>query len=622
MVPFGRAVAARTHRRVVMACAAQSGKTDTILDIIGQRFDQAPGPTLYVGPNKQFLNEQFEPRIMGLFDESRSLRDKISRGKRSTKTRKVISGVPLRLAHAGSSTALKSDPAALALTDEADELMANVKGQGDPITLVDRRGDTYADFVHAIVSTCSTGPKEVEVDPETKLEFWALQEPDDIDSVVWKLWQEGTRFHWAWPCPHCDEFFIPRFDRLSWPKNATPAHAKQSAVMTCAACGCDIKDDPSGDDLKATMNARGAYVAKTPNGVCWLFQDGRVEGEFPASETISFWVSGLCSPFKTFGERASEYLDALRSGDNGRIQTVVNGGFGELWSPVGGDAPEWEEVRRRSLGTYYSVSHDRYAGLPPEIAFLTLGADVQKNRIPYVIRGWGARQESWLVDYGELWGETHLEQVWTDLADLLSKDYDGLHISKAFVDAGFRPGKKDLVPEHMVYEFARANARQVSATKGFEKRETPVSTKRIDVQIQGKVAKYGLDLVRLDTDFLKSWVHTRIRWPGDQPGAWHLPAEITEDYCRQIVSEARARKPTGGFMWVQRGRDNHFLDAEALAFGAAYMLGAQRTSDQAIAAMVRQRSLRLIEANAPKPKAPPPRGRDAFLGDRPRGSFW
>ena len=45
-----------------------------------------------------------------------------------TKTRKMIAGVPLRLAHAGSSTAPKSDPAGLAITDEADELMRNVKG--------------------------------------------------------------------------------------------------------------------------------------------------------------------------------------------------------------------------------------------------------------------------------------------------------------------------------------------------------------------------------------------------------------------------------------------------------------------------------------------------------------
>ncbi|MBX9757361.1 MAG: phage terminase large subunit family protein, partial [Beijerinckiaceae bacterium] len=140
-VPFARAVASRAYRRVVMCVSAQSGKTEALLDVIGQRLDQRPAPILYVGPNRQFLNEQFEPRVMALLDEAPSLSAKVARGKRMTKTRKTIAGVPLRLAHAGSSSALKSDPAGLAITDEADELMANVKGQGDPVGLVDARGD-------------------------------------------------------------------------------------------------------------------------------------------------------------------------------------------------------------------------------------------------------------------------------------------------------------------------------------------------------------------------------------------------------------------------------------------------------------------------------------------------
>ena len=94
------------------------------------------------------------------------------------------------------------------------------------------------------------------------------------------------------------------------------------------------------------------------------------------------------------------------------------------------------------------------------------------------------------------------------------------------------------------------------------------------------MSKFGLDLVRLDTDYLKSWVHQRLRWPVDQPGGWHLPSDATENYCKQIVSEARVRKQGGGYTWVQSSRDNHYLDAEALAFAAAYMLGIARLSDE------------------------------------------
>ena len=80
----------------------------------------------------------------------------------------------------------------------------------------------------------------------------------------------------------------------------------------------------------------------------------------------------------------------------------------------------------------------------------------------------------------------------------------------------------------------------------------PVIASKIDVKDDGHDKKYGLELIWLDTDWCKSWVHERIRWPGDKPGAWHLPGNTGEDYCRQIVSEARVRKPSGRPQWVQR----------------------------------------------------------------------
>ena len=138
MIPWSAAVHRGGYRRVVAVTSAQSGKTDSMLDIIGARLDQRPAPILYVGPTKEFLTDQFEPRLMALLDEAETLSNKVVRGRRMKKTLKHVTGVRLRLAHAGSSTALKSDPAALALIDEYDEMMANVKGQGDVLGLVFR----------------------------------------------------------------------------------------------------------------------------------------------------------------------------------------------------------------------------------------------------------------------------------------------------------------------------------------------------------------------------------------------------------------------------------------------------------------------------------------------------
>src|SRR4051812_153430 len=243
VIAFERGFEDPRYRRVLWCTAAQTAKTEGLLDVIGHRLDQRPAPILYVGPNKEFLTDQFEPRLMALLDEAPVLAAKVQRGKRMKKVRKVVAGVPLRLAHAGSSTALKSDPAALALVDEYDEMLRNIKGQGDPLGLVEARGITYAEFTTGITSTPSLGVVDVERDPDSGLEFWAIATVEDVQSPIWRLWQEGTRYHWAWPCPACDEYFVPRLRQLRWPKDATPAEAKRNAWLVCPRCGGVIEDD-------------------------------------------------------------------------------------------------------------------------------------------------------------------------------------------------------------------------------------------------------------------------------------------------------------------------------------------------------------------------------------------
>ena len=541
-----------------MVMFAQGGKSDSLLDIIGQRFDQTPTPTLYLGPTKQFLNEQWEPRIEALLEESSSLAKKVGTAQQMTKTRKLISGVPLRLAHGGSSSSIKSDPFGLALTDEADELMANVRGQGDPIGLVDRRGDTYADFVHAIVSTPSEGPAEVAIDPDSGLAFWAKMDTADIGSTIWRLWQSGTRHHWAWPCPECGDYFIPRFALLKWDKPvlengrtgpSDPILAHNTAHLSCPNCGCDIHNESKGE-----MNARGVYVAPGQS----VNKNGEVVGLEPESWTISYWVSGLASPFRSWGERAAEYVQAVRSGDHVDIQAVKNGSFGELYAPGGGDVPDWRDLEKlKVVNAPYVLGQ-----VPAGIRFLTAAVDVQKKSLYFSIRGWGARATSWLVDRGQLFGDTVYEDVWEQLEDVILSTYDGLPIKLCLIDSGFRPGNPKLVPENRVYSFCQRHARFCHPTKGRDTMIKPIQPSKIEIMTdwRGRQKKVGLELLHLDTDYFKRLVHERLQWDRDDPGAWLLPDDVDDEYLQQVVSEGRIKKPGGKPIWVKRRRDNHFFD--------------------------------------------------------------
>lgn len=622
MTKFAMAVHGRTHKRVVFVVSAQSGKTETFLDIIGERLDTQPVPILYVGPSKDFITNQFEPRIDELM-RSTSLKALSAVKSKQKKTKKLISGVPLRLAHGGSSTALKSDPYGLAVTDEVDELASNLKGQGDPVGMIDARGDTYPDFVHAITSTPSEGAVEVELDPDSGLEFWAETDPEEIKSTVWRLWMTGTRHHWAWPCPHCKEYFIPRFACLSWDKPklsdgrelpSKPALAMKTAHLECPRNGCliyELDPSPDGDPVKTTkewMNERGDYVAPGQS----IDTDGVVHGEEPESWTLSYWTSGLCSPFKSWGDRAAAYVEAVRSGNPRSIQSVKNQGFGELYSLGGGNVPDWSEVAER--GSDYVMGR-----VPDEVMVLTLTADVQLDRIIYTIRGWGPGGTSWLVEANELYGPTEDQEVWDTFATVITDTYDGLPIKLVLVDSGYRPGKKFLVPEHRVYAFARRFPNLVRATKGSSNpMRKPLTSNKIDIQIGGKEIKNGLDLLRLDTDYFKSWVQQKIRWEDGTPGAWYLPEDISQDYCKQIVSESRMRAPGGKVKWVQRGKENHYLDCESMQGACCVILNLTKLRS---GVTVSRRASTKNKPETPPEETPAPKRADPNARRRP-GSHW
>ena len=559
-----RCIASCIYRRVVMVFGAQSGKSELMLDVAGARLDQRPAPILYVGPNKQFLTEQFEPRVMSLLDEAPTLMAKVSRGKSMTKTRKTVNGVPFRLAHSGSSTALKSDPAALALVDEYDEMRDDINDQGGPLGLVERRGDTYADFVCVVTSTPKRGQVEVYEDEKSGLHFWRRGDPTEIDSPIWQLFQQGTMHHWCWPCPHCDEYFVPRFKQMRFDPKATPTEAGRNSYLECPRCGGVINNEH-----KADMNARGRYATPTQQ----IDKGGNVHGIVEESRSASYWVSGLASPFVSFEERISVLVEAQQSGDTAMVQQAINAGFGELWSPGGGEVPEWVEIKDKSRRSDY------HHGEVNELArHLILTADVQKHSIPYVIRAWGPRATSWLVAYGYLRGDTAEIDIWDALADLFVTPIEGMPISMAFVDSGFRPGKADMLPLNRVNEFARRFIQRVFITKGSS---TPMRVPLVIMKPEvsrrdAKPLRAGIRGYRLDPTHWKSWVHERLRWPVEAHGAWNVPKQITDDYCKQIVSEAPVKEPTGRVTWLQRSKDNHFLDCEAMQAAAAFLLNMQR----------------------------------------------
>ncbi len=528
---------------IVVPMGAQMSKTETILNIIGHRMDDGPHmPAMYVGPTEKLVRSMSNDRFKKLMDTTPSLQAKLEKGHRDKVTEKFIAGVRFGFAWAGSATELASHPVGIGCIDERDRMESSSGGEGDPVELVRARLETYAGSKLIVVSTPTI----------------------EGASPIWALFEEGTMGKWAWPCPDCGEFFIPELKLLKWPDKATPQMAQANARVVCPHCGVELQNHQKGD-----MNAGGKYIYHV------LDDNGKhiAVDEKPENRTASFWVSGLCSPWRPFGGLARRLVAAYRSGEPDKIQAVINTGGGEVWRTKG-DAPDWEAVA--SLRGHYKPLE-----IAPDIQLITAGVDVQKRGLYYTVRAWRFNVGSDLLASGFIPGETEYDDVWILLGRLLQPGYlpDNRMIDRMFVDSGYRPGDKLRRPEHQVYKFARLYPGTAFATKGHDSLDRQYKMTHVDMSIGGKVIKNAVKLWHINTDAMKRQVHARLQWPQGEPGAWTLNQETDDDYCQQVVAEALVTTPAGKFVWQVNNRNNHYLDCEVGALAAALTLQVHTLKD-------------------------------------------
>lgn len=530
--------------------SSQLGKSEGLFNYMGRRLDIDPTPMLYVGPTQKQAESVSSDRFMKMLKSTPSLWDKLAKGRSNKISEKFIAGVRLGFAWAGSPTELASHPAGVVAVDEYDRMEDTA--EGDPFDLADARTSTFSDGVVIAVSTPT------------------IQGVSKIDN----RYQAGTKYCWHWPCPDCLEYFVPQFSLLKWPEKATPTVARNNAYVACPHCGSCITDDKKG-----WMNAHGVYARKTLDGeeatdgldvpdqeIEWNVDHVLIDGQtvefnlfLPLPGSVgSFWCSGLASPWRTFGQRAEAFVRAVRDGSPGRVQAVINTAFGELFKATG-DAPPWSVVA--GLRRQYEST------VPPDgVQIVTMGVDVQKNRLVYSVRGWGAEMESWRLEADEIWGDTSKPEVWARLGRMVDQQWGEHKLARMLIDSGYRANE--------VYAFCRQYKHIAFPTKGHATLSRPYYMVKVDVSVRGKIVKGGANLWHMDSDYFKSWVHGRLEWPDDQPGGWHLPKDATDDYCQQIVAEGRVTKPSGKHVWVLNSdrAQNHYLDCEALNALAAYIL--------------------------------------------------
>jgi len=495
---------------VVVMSSAQVGKTEILLNLIGYHIDLDPAPILCVQPTLDMAATFSKDRIAPMLRDTPNLKNKVkdarSRDANNTTYHKAFDGGHLTLVGSNSSAGLASRPIRLVLFDEVDRYQ--VTSEGDPIDLAKKRASTFWNRKFVMVSTPTiTGSSRIEA-----------------------LFETTDKREYHVPCPDCSHGQIMRWSNVHWePDKPETAH------YACEECGT-LWDDAA----RYRAIRRGEWLATEP-----------------FAGKAGFRLSGLCSPWTPLESAVRDFLEAKKLPETLRVW--VNTYLGETFIEQGEKISEDDIAGRKE---------DWGDKTPDGVVMITMGVDLQDDRIAIETLGIGRDQETWSLKYQEIYGDPSGPQLWADLEEAMAATYereDGLELSiqSVCIDSGGHHTQA-------VYNFCKPRfGRRVFAIKGVGGEGRPM----VGRPSTNNIAKCKLFPVGVDT--AKEIVYSRLRIQEEGPGYCHFPFDRDDEYFMMLTAEQIVTRYHKGFKkreWRKTRARNEALDCRVYALAASAIL--------------------------------------------------
>lgn len=563
-------------------------KTALLENVFGFHAHLDPCPMLLIQP-KEAAAEQFSrERITPMVRATPKLRALVG----STKTRKgdesllykSFPGGFLALAGAGSPDNLARRPIRVLLCDEVDKYP--VTREGDPIMLAEERTASFA-LNWLSLRVCSPT-----VEDESRIEA-SYKESDQRRASI--------------ACPNCSHRqFLDFFKHVDWDKDGG-IHRPETARIYCEACNHGWSE---GERLKALATIR--HHQTRPFSCCGEYQMP-LEAyerawralEEPDEDGVLRRQPGAPDPVDTIwdwwtGPRWAVYRAKCRHCGTWAVPNK-HAGFqaGKLYSPWQKDRPadiaeKWlaaqgDEDRKLTwwntqAGLPYRAHGIKqlaveklaqrgevWAGqVPFGVGLLTVGGDVQPDRVELELVGWGHNEESWSLDYVVFEGDANSDEVWDQVDAYLQRTFyreDGrpFVISATCIDTGGHNTEK-------VYQFCKARlGRKIWGIKGESAQNgvrNPVwPTKRPMARTK---ATYRPIVIGVNS--AKDVVRSRLGLETHGPGFMHVPSDRDIGWYSQLLAERQKVVEKGAKryrVWEPLpGRRNEALDCRVYAYAA------------------------------------------------------
>lgn len=541
----------------VICCqkSAQVAWTSGVLgNFLGKTIDTAPSPILVLFPKegaaKEYMDEKFTPMV----EATPALQGKIDTRARVAGQRQLFKKFPggfLKLVGSNSPASVKSSPVPIVCVEEPDDCNLNLRGQGDSIKLAKERTKTYR---------------------RPKIVLGGTPTIAGVSTIAAEMELSDKRVGMV-PCHDCGEAHVLSFDNLRCdrdPHGNHPIFGKElpeTAYYACPHCGSVW------NDMQKNRNVKKGWWQATA----------------PFHGTAGFYLNELYSPFpgSVFAELMKKWLTARHEAENGEIAAMiafVNSSMGIPFEMVSEGVQE-DELAERAED--YAENTVPRGGL-----LLTMGVDVQHDRLAVIIRAWGRGEESWLVWWGEIYGNTidRASDVWKKLAEMVFQAAYRSETGAAMKIAAVSIDSSDGTTSDAVYHFVRSvrNKRvAVLAVKGSSNPDKEIFSKPRSIDLKHrntKADKYGVQVYSVGVGKAKDLLideHARINLTGSGPGRMHFYRGVRADYCGQLLSEIKvpSRLNKHKKVWQKKvGVRNEALDCEVYALHAARSLGTHTMS--------------------------------------------
>lgn len=508
----------------VLMWAAQTGKTEVLLNGVGYFIEADPAAMMYVLPKIQDAQEWSKERLQPMLDDSPSLRGRVSpkksRDSDNTILHKVFPGGNATLAGANSPSTLASRPKRAVFFDEIDKYAASAKGAGDPIRLAKSRTTTFWNkkFVKASTPLIKHISRiEAEYESSDKRKFWV-------------------------PCPSCGEHQVLMWAHVEWEKDRP-----ETACYVCQECGEAWTD-----------GQRYQAVSK-----------GEWRAEAPFRGKAGFWLNALNSMFVRLKDLVAQFLEAQDKPE--LLQVFVNEVLAETWEETGETVDDDDLLERR----------ENYGPeLPAGVAVLTAGVDTHDDRLELEVVGWGRDEESWSIDYRVFYGDPAFQDVWDSLDEYLKETWlhasgQKLPIKAACVDTGGHRTQD-------VYDFCAARwNRKIWAIRGQPGEKLLIWPGKPS---KGQGRRKKVPLFNIGVDAAKKTLYSRLKKATkDGPGYCHFPLtwygpsghnerQCDQEYFQQLTAEECKIKLERGkakkYWELPNGKRNEALDNRVYAHAA------------------------------------------------------